>query len=344
MKPAASLTLLNVIFLIQMGCDTATKLAPKAEIVVEAPNVDVVATLASTEGPTVDREGNVYFTFGGVTGGRIIKWSNDSGAPRETQPGLPARPGRLSTFREYGAAGLIFDHRGRLLACERGPHRDQPRVTRTDVSTGELEVLAERYQGKRLNGPNDLTIDAQGRIYFTDRPGMNPAPDQTGINAVYRIDPDRTIAQILAEPEIERPNGIVISPDDKTLYLIEVHIAEGGARMIRAYDLQPDGTVTNMRVFYNFYPGRSGDGMTVDSEGNLYVAAGLNLSRGTAETMDTKPGIHVISPGGKLLQFIPIPEDLITNCAFGGPDMQTLYVTAGKTLFRVRTQIPGTGR
>ncbi len=255
------------------------------------------------------------------------------------------RSGKQTLFRKgAGTNGLLFDSKGRLLACERGPHRDQPRVTRTDVSTGELEVLAERYQGKRLNGPNDLTIDAQGRIYFTDRPGMNPAPDQTGMNAVYRIDPDRTIAQILAEPEIERPNGIVISPDDKTLYLIEAHIAEGGARMIRAYDLQPDGTVTNMRVFYNFYPGRSGDGMTIDSEGNLYVAAGLNLSRGTAETMDTKPGIHVISPEGKLLQHIPIPEDLITNCAFGGPDMQTLYVTAGKTLFRVRTQIPGTGR
>ena len=155
---------------------------------------------------------------------------------------------------------------------------------------------------------------------------------------------EATVIRRYKPPEIERPNGIVISPDDKTLYLIEAHIAEGGARMIRAYDLQPNGTVTNMRVFYNFYPGRSGDGMTVDSEGNLYVAAGLNLSRGTAETMDTKPGIHVISPEGKLLHYIPILEDLITNCAFGGPDMQTLYVTAGKTLFRVRTQIPGTGR
>ena len=116
MKPAPSVAFLNAIFLIQMGCGTATKLAPKAEIVVETPNVDVVATLASTEGPTVDRKGNVYFTFGGVTGGRIIKWSDEGGAPREIQPGLPARPGRLSTFREYGAAGLIFDHRGRLLA------------------------------------------------------------------------------------------------------------------------------------------------------------------------------------------------------------------------------------
>jgi len=336
--------LAGAIVLAHAGCSAETSPAPGESTGVQAPTVAAVATLASTEGPTVDREGNVYFTFGGATGGRIMKWSEAEGENVETQPGLPASPGHLSTFREYGAAGLIFDHQGRLLACERGPDRNQPRVTRTNVTTGELEVLADRYQGKRLNGPNDLTVDSQGRIYFTDRPALNPAPDQTGVNAVYRIDPDGTITRILAEPDIERPNGIVISPDDKTLYLIEAHIVEGGARMIRAYDLQPDGSVTGMRVFYNFYPGRSGDGMTVDSVGNLYVAAGLNLSRGTAETLDTKPGIHVISPEGRLLQHIPIPEDLITNCAFGGEDMKTLYVTAGKTLFRVQTEIPGTGR
>jgi gluconolactonase len=173
---------------------------------------------------------------------------------------------------------------------------------------------------------------------------MKPGPDETGINAVYRIDPDGTVARILKEPEIERPNGIVISPDDKTLYLIEAHIAKGGAKLIRAYDLQPDGTVTNMRVFYNFAPGRSGDGMTVDTQGNLYVAAGLNQPRGTAETLDNKAGIYVISPQGSLLRLIPIPEDLLTNVAFGGADMKTLYVTAGKTLFRVRGEIAGTGR
>ena len=152
------------------------------------------------------------------------------------------------------------------------------------------------------------------------------------------------MAQILKEPEIERPNGIVISPDDKILYLIEAHIAQGGAKLVRAYDLKPDGTVEKMRVFYNFAPGRSGDGMTVDTQGNLYIAAGLNMPRGTTETLDTRAGIYVISPQGQLLRFIPIPEDLLTNVAFGGPDMKVLYVTAGKTLFRVRVDIPGTGR
>jgi gluconolactonase len=165
--------------------------------------------LASTEGPTADRDGNVYFTFGGIAGGRILKWTD--GSRRETQPGLPEPPGRVEVFREYGAAGLIFDAEGRLLACERGPNRDRPGITRTNVKTGGVEWLADRYLGKRFGSPNDLTIDGKGRVYFTDRPPMKPSPDETGVNAVYRIDPDGTVAQILKEPDIERPNGIVIS-------------------------------------------------------------------------------------------------------------------------------------
>ena len=98
-------------------------------------------------------------------------------------------------------------------------------------------------------------------------------PDQTGVHGVYRVDPDGTIARILTEPEVVRPNGIVISPDDRTLYMIETEQSEGGPRMIRAYDLSDAGTVSNMRVFHDFSPGRSGDGMTIDSEGNLYVGS-----------------------------------------------------------------------
>ena len=108
-----------------------------------------------------------------------------------------------------------------------------------------------------------------------------------------------------------------------------------------------------MRVLYDFYPGRSADGMSIDTQGNVYAAGGINListlrirpnREASDETMDTKGGVYVISPQGKLLKFIPIPEDTITNCAFGGPDMRTLYVTAGKTIFKVRTDIPGLPR
>ncbi|MCY4075781.1 MAG: SMP-30/gluconolactonase/LRE family protein [Acidobacteria bacterium] len=293
--------------------------------------VDVAATISFTEGPTVDADGAVYFTdLRGA--GRILKMAPD---------------GTVATFREpsYRANGLIFDSEWRLLACEGGNGDDVlPRITRTNVETGEVEVLADQFEGRQLHQPNDLTIDGQGRVYFTDRPGANVTPEQTGVHGVYRIDPDGSIARILTEPEVERPNGLVVSPDDSTLYVIETAQQEGGARMIRAFDLAADGTASNMRVFHNFYPGRSGDGMTVDSEGNLYVAAGLNRLRGTSETLDTVAGVHVFSPDGELLEHIPIYEDTITNVAFGGDDLRTLYVTAGKTLFRIRTDVTGTRR
>ena len=183
--------------------------------------------------------------------------------------------GCLPRYREQSNAanGLLIDPEGRLVACEGGEFRrseavvkGKPRVTRTDLRTGKLEVLADDGQGVTLKGPNDVTIDGRGRLYFTDMAGA----------AVYRIDAPGKVARILAAPEIQRPNGIQISPDDKTLYLVEANQAEGGARMIRAFDLQPDGTVRNMRVHYNFYPGRSADGMSIDTQGNLYASAGLH--------------------------------------------------------------------
>jgi len=287
---------------------------------------EVAIAVAFTEGPAVDRDGNVYFTE--MVSQRIMKLST---------------AGVLSTFRERsnGANGLLIDPQNRLVACEGAESQRtgvleklRPQITRTDLRTGAMEVLADNYQGKPFVGPNDVTIDGKGRLYFTDLTG----------GAVYRIDAPGQVTRILAAPDIQRPNGIQISPDDRQLYLIEANGAAGGARMIRAYDLRADGTVANMRVHYNFYPGRSADGMSIDTEGNLYASAGMNQLRGTSETLDTKTGIYVISPQGKLLKFIPIPEDFITNNAFGGPDMKTLYVTAGKTLFKIRTDVAGLPR
>jgi len=287
---------------------------------------EIATTVAFTEGPTVDRDGNVYFTD--IINQRIMKLGTD---------------GHLSTYRENSnvANGLLIDPQGRLIACEGAEFerpgiklKGKPRVTRTDLKTGKLEVLADAYAGKPLQGPNDVTIDGRGRLYFTDM----------AATAVYRIDAPGKLTRILAAPDIQRPNGIQVSPDDRTLYLIEANQTQGGARMIRAYDLKPDGTASGMRVHYNFYPGRSADGMSIDTVGNLYASAGMNQLRGSSETLDTKAGVYVISPGGKLLKFIPIPEDFITNNAFGGPDMKTLYVTAGKTLYKVRTEIAGLPR
>lgn len=291
-----------------------------------AQDVEIATAVAFTEGPTMDRDGNIYFTE--LVFNRIMKLSKD---------------GVLSVYRENSNAanGLLIDPENRLIACEGAESnrtgavmKGKPRITRTDLRTGKMEILADNYQGTAFSGPNDVTIDGKGRLYFTDLTGA----------AVYRIDGPGKLARILAAPDIQRPNGIQISPDDKTLYLIEANGAAGGARLIRAYDLQADGTVRNMRVHYNFSPGRSADGMSIDTQGNLYASAGLHRRRGTAETLDTKCGVYVISPQGKLLKFIPIPEDTITNNAFGGPDMKTLYITAGKTLYKVRTDIAGLPR
>lgn len=284
--------------------------------------------LAYAEGPAVDRDGNVYFSD--ELNERIMKLGAD---------------GVLSTYREHSnvANGLLIDSAGRLVTCEQGAFerpgvrvkgKEGPRVTRTDLKTGRVEVLADSYEWKPLVGPNDLTVDSAGRIYFTELTGA----------AVYRIDAPGKLTRILAAPDVQFPNGIQVSPDDKMLYLIESNQSAGGARLVRAYDLQPDGSVRNMRVHYNFYPGRGGDGMSIDTQGNLYVSAGMNQLRGTSETLDNKAGVYVISPAGKLLTFIPIAEDFISNNAFGGPDMKTLYVTAGKTLYKVRTDIAGLPR
>jgi gluconolactonase len=137
------------------------------------------------------------------------------------------------------------------------------------------------------------------------------------------------------------PNGLATSPDDKTLYLIEADNRTDRNRCILAYDLSADGTPGNPRRLIDFYPGRSGDGMAVDAQGNLYVAAGLHKTRGSSETLDTRPGIHVFSPQGKLLAYVETPEDTITNCRFGGADLKTLYITCGSLLLSLQTEIPG---
>jgi gluconolactonase len=327
--------ILIVSLLLLASCADKPAPAPAASAPT-GPEVSVATTVAFTEGPAEGPDGLVYFTD--VANNRIMRYD-------------PAvRKATVFRADSNRANGLLFDAEGRLIACEGSDgERNQPRVTRTDLKTGKVEELATKFEGQLFNAPNDVTIDSKGRLYFTD-----PAPDATspstkakgatGVPGVYRIDTDGKVSRILTAPDTEWPNGLVISPDDKTLYLIEANKVEGGARAIHAFDLSPEGAVSNKRVHYNFYPGRSADGMTIDVDGNLYAAAGLHRLRGTQETLDTKCGVHVISPAGKLLRFIPVPEDTITNTAFGGPGRKTLYITAGKTLFQVPNEIAGMNR
>jgi gluconolactonase len=279
-------------------------------------------TIVFTEGPAVDKSGNVFFT--NVRVSKILKWD-----PLKKE---------LSTFRNQSneTNGLRFEMNGNLLACEGG----KGRVTRTEMKSGSITVLADQYRGKGVQSPNDLDFDSHGRIYFTSR-ANNPDPVKDNKKAVYRIDPNGQLTQLLSEPEIHMPNGIVVSPDEKTLYLIEAHADEDKNRKILAFDLSKDGAISNRRTLIDFYPGRSGDGMCIDEKGNLYVAAGLHETRGSSETLDTRPGIHVISPEGKLLAFRETPEDTITNCTFGGKDLRTLYISCGSYLLSIRTTLPG---
>jgi len=297
------------------------------------PEAEAVATVAGTEGPAADSDGFVYFTE--LVSQRILVLSPN---------------GIVSLIRNdsNGANGMVIDGQGRLVICEASDRRRrQARITRLDPKSGQLEILAGDYHGQPFDSPNDITLDGRGRIYFTD---VGPLGLRNG--AVYRLDPApgggrHTITRILAAPDIERPNGLVISPDDETLYLVESNRVpefdrkSRPARMIRAYDLSPEGTASNMRVFHDFYPGRSADGLCIDTAGNVYAAAGLVQRRATDETLDTKAGIYVFSPAGRLQRFLPIPEDLVTNCAFGGPGDRTLYVTAGKSVFQLPVETPG---
>lgn len=278
-------------------------------------------TAVFTEGPAVDGSGNVYFT--NIRTSKILKWN-----PQERE---------LSTYLTdtNEANGLLFTPDGDLLLCEGGAGK----VTKLNRSTGQRTTIADRFQGKMLQAPNDITYDRAGRIYFSSR-GDQTDPYKYNKKAVYRLDPDGSLHQLLSEPDVHMPNGLVISPDDSTLYLIEAHPESDHNRCILAFDLN-NGSLSNRRTLIDFYPGRSGDGMCIDREGNLYVAAGLHRLRGTSETLDTKPGIHVVSPQGILLAYLMTPNDTITNCTFGGSDLKTLYITAGPDLISMRTKIAG---
>jgi len=253
--------------------------------------------------------------------------------------------------------GQAIDPEGRLITCEEGDPAagTPPRLTRTDLQSGAVEVLVDNFEGKRLSGPSDVAVDEAGNVYFTDggRPFFLP-PLSTehlkfpngfmGSTSVFRLSSAGKLTRILGDSSVVWPNGINLSPDSRTLYVVENDISESGIRQLRAYDLDTDGNASKMRVVFDFYPGRSADGLTVDRYGNLYVAAGLNILRGTAETLDTKAGIHVFSPNGERLRIIPVREDSVTNVTFGGEDLRTLYITAGKTVFTVENDIAGLRR
>jgi gluconolactonase len=256
------------------------------------------------------------------------------------------RQGNSRIYRKgAGTNGLLFDAKGRLLACEPG----QRRVSRTDLD-GKITVLTDNYQGKRYNQPNDITVDSRGRIYFSDPRYGNPKGmelfDETGknIEGIYRIDEGGKVTRVTGR-ELDRPNGVLVSAYDRFLYVADNNNDTlGGARKLWRFSLRPDGNIdfASRKLLHDWDKGRGPDGLKQDVEGRLYVAAGFNKPNPPFEpATDKKGGIYVFSPEGKLLTFLPVPTDEVTNCAFGGDDLKTLYITGGGTLYSIRTRTAG---
>jgi len=251
-----------------------------------------------TEGPVWSNDG--YLLFSDVPENKIWRV-------------VPGQKPEVFRDNSEGANGNTFDSRGNLYTCESRSRR----VTRTDKK-GNIEVLAERYEGKRLNAPNDIVVRKDGHVYFTD-PAFGRQADTRELDfyGVYHI-PPRGPMQLIARPE-GRPNGIALSPNGRILY-----VANSDERNVRAYDLDRNGTASNERVLISGVDGVP-DGIRVDEKGNIYVTA---------------RGLAIYSPVGKLLHTIEIAETP-ANCAFGDPDFKTLYITARTSVYRVRLDVKG---
>lgn len=300
------------------------------EVVASDARVEAVGRVAFTEGPVWHPDGSVYFSD--IENNRIMRVAPD---------------GKLGVFRTPSgkANGLLFDHQGRLVACE-GANRC---ITRSERN-GTITVLADKFEGKAFNSPNDITMDSKGNLFFTDpRYGNRDTVemfDENGksIEGVYRIAVDGTVSRVLGQ-EIERPNGIAVSPDDKFLFVaVNTNDAEGDARQLWRFELAEDGSVDREsgKVLFDWGTDRGPDGMAIDRDGRLYVTAGLNYAAPPYETAGKyKAGVYVISQEGELVDFIPVPMDMVTNCAFGGDDRKTLYITAGHTLWSIPVKTPG---
>jgi gluconolactonase len=265
--------------------------------------VEQVATgFQFTEGPTWDGQGAVYF----------------SDIPADTIHKL-TEAGDASVFLKPSGKsnGLMFDKDGTLIAC-RHWERDVARI----APDGQVTVLADAYDGKKLNSPNDCVIAQGGAIYFTDPGyGLEQRPREQDVEAVYRISPDGALTRVV--DDMTRPNGIFISPDGKTLY-----VADSQEKKIRAYALREDGSATDGRDLISVAAEEPGtaDGMTLDADGNIYSTGG--------------GGVWVISPEGEHLGTIPVPE-VPANCTFGGADRNVLYITARTSVYRVELHATG---
>ncbi|MBT4846695.1 MAG: SMP-30/gluconolactonase/LRE family protein [Planctomycetaceae bacterium] len=247
--------------------------------------------------------------------------------------------------KDLGTNGLMWDADGRLWCCQPSKNR----VIRLEADATET-VVTDKFEGAPYNQPNDITIDVAGRIYFSDpKYGPHedlPQQDDKGrpVEGVYRVDLDGTVTRVITH-EVDRPNGVLITRDQKYLYVAgNNNSVKGGERKLFRFEVMDCcGTVLleTKTLVYDWGSSRGPDGMAEDVKGNIYVAGGLNSDDVAVEDNSQKGGIYVFSPNGKLIDFIAVKVDEVTNCAFGGKDLKTLYITAGGTLFSMQTKNRG---
>jgi gluconolactonase len=278
-------------------------------VIVPGASIEKIAEgLGRTEGPVWSSDGN-YLLFSDTPKNTIYKWQN----------------GKSSVFLNPSgrSTGLTFDQAGRLIVCE----YENRCISRIDEQ-GNRIVLIDNYKGKKLNSPHDVVVKSDGAIYFTDPPtglkGMDTDPaKELPYNGVYRFYNGKTE---LLDKGLFRPNGLAFSPDEQYMYVGNV---DNGHEVWARYEVAKDGSLKNGRIFYdattNMVRGKP-HGLKVDVKGNLYCTG--------------PSGIWIFSPQGKYLGGIQLPE-LPENCAFGDADGKTLYITAQKSVYRIRTNIEG---
>lgn len=257
-----------------------------------------------TEGPAVDKDGNVFFTD--IPNNKVHKYDVKKNKVEEV---------RGDSQR---ANGLMFSKDGKLYACV-GGGRVLGIFTGADYKG--LKVLASSYNGKKLNSPNDLVLDDAGGVYFTDpRYGSRDSMEMQ-IEGVYYYAKDGKLTRVI--DDLKKPNGLILSLDKKTLY-----VADNGAKTIVAYTVSGPGKLTNKRLFANMdlSAGGGGDGMTLDAKGNVYCAG--------------QGHIWVWDKNGKVVEKIKIPEGP-SNCTFGGPNRDVLYITARTSFYKIKMKVKG---
>jgi gluconolactonase len=253
-----------------------------------------------TEGPAADKKGNIYFTD--QPNNRIMKWSVK---------------GELSVFMENAgrANGLYFDHAGNLLACA----DEKNEIWKIDQNKNST-VLVNSFEGKRLNGPNDLWVDPKGGIYFTDpfykRDYWIHTSKEIEKECVYYLSPDKSkITNV--DDELVKPNGIIGTSNGKTLYVADIM-----ASKTYSYTINSDGSLGKKTLFTE----SGSDGMTIDESGNIYL---------------TGKGVTVFNPQGEKITHIDVPEPWTANVCFGGKKFKTLFITAGKSVYTIEMNVRG---